>query len=127
MRWGQVHVFNNLHVVTGNDFGYSLGVGVQSRICSERNVWETPANVASQRLVRVYKDSRFFDRESLHNGQAVDLLALLRATYPDSDLSADVGWLPSLHGPIDLAADVAARVRAGAGGGRLWAGPGHAP
>ena len=127
VRWGQVHVFNNLYVATKADYSYTIGVGLQSRIYSEHNVWETPAHVGPQQLVRVYKGSRFFDRGSLHNGQPVDLPALLRSTRPDSEWSADVGWVPSLHGAIDAAVAVAARVRAGAGSGRLWTGPGHAP
>ena len=127
VRWGQVHVFNNLYVATKADYSYTIGVVLQSRIYSEHNVWETPAHVGPQQLVRVYKGSRFFDRGSLHNGQPLDLPALLRSTRPDSEWSADVGWLPSLHGAIDAAGAVAARVRACAGSGRLWTGPGHAP
>jgi pectate lyase/pectin methylesterase-like acyl-CoA thioesterase len=123
VRYGQVHVYNNLHLVRGSEFGYSLGVGIQSRLFSEHNVWDTPADVASHRLVRVYKGQTFFDRGSLHNGAPVDLNALLRATYPEAGIGTDVGWQPSLYSPVDPAHEVAARVRAHAGAGRLWMGP----
>ncbi len=122
VRYGQVHVYNNLYWVRGSDFGYSLGVGFRSRLFSEHNVWETPPAIASSRLVRVYKGQTFFDRGSLHNGAGVDLLAQLRATEAGAGISGDVGWQPALHGPIDRADEVAARVRAGAGAGRLWLG-----
>ena len=40
VRYGQVHVYNNLHVVTdAGRFGYSLGVGHRSRIVSQANAW----------------------------------------------------------------------------------------
>lgn len=124
VRFGQVHVFNNLHVVTSPaaEYGYSLGVGFQSRLFSERNVWETPAGVATARLVRVYRGDAFFDRGSLHNGMPVDLRAALLSAQPGLALGADVGWQPTLVQDLDPVADVAARVRAGAGAGRLWMG-----
>ena len=121
VRYGQVHVFNNLYVgASGGDYpyGYSLGIGVNSRIVSERNVWETPTTVSADRLARWWKGTTFVDRGSLHNGQGVDLLRAVNAAYPEARLSPDVGWQPWLHGPLDAAADVAARVRAGAGPGR---------
>ena len=117
VRYGQVHLFNNLHVVSAEaagNFGYSIGVGLQSRIFSEQNVWETPPGppgVAATKLLRVLKGQTFFDRGSLHNGQPVNLVGALA-------LTPDIGWRPVLHGAIDNAADVPARVRAGAGAGK---------
>ena len=125
VRHGQVHLFNNLHTVpaeAGADstrYGYSIGVGLGSRVFSERNVWDTPAQVPARRLARLFKGDTFFDRGSLHNGRPLDLLAALRESNPAAVLSAEVGWSPSLHGPIDDVHDVARRVRAGAGAARL--------
>ncbi len=122
VRYGQVHVFNNLFVgVKDGDYrySYSLGVGVSSRIYSERNAWDTPSGVPASQLTRWWKGNTFFDRDSLHNGQAVDLLGALRAANPTVSVSPDVGWQPWLVGPVDTAADVPAKVRAGAGAGRL--------
>jgi pectate lyase len=127
VRFGQVHVFNNLFVAAADTpypYGYSLGVGLGSRIVSENNAWETPAGVPAAQLVRVLKGSSFSDSGSWHNGQGVDLLAALRAANPALALSADVGWKPWLHPVLDAAADVPARVRAGAGAGRLQTGGG---
>ncbi|MDP2007273.1 MAG: hypothetical protein Q8K45_16475, partial [Rubrivivax sp.] len=93
-----------------------------SRIVSERNVWETPAALPTSRLLRVFKGEAFADRGSLHNGLVVDLLAAARTTPAGAALGAHPGWQPRHHGPIDDAAEVAVRVRAGAGAGRLWTG-----
>lgn len=120
VRYGQVHVYNNLYLVTGDgsQHAYSIGVGLRSRIVSEHNAWETPPTLPAQRLVRLHKGEAFFDQGSIHNGRPVDLLATLRAANPGVPLSADVGWRPSLHGPLDAATDVPTRVRAGAGAGK---------
>lgn len=122
VRYGQVHVYNNLYVAgTGipYPYGYSLGIGVQSQVFSENNVWETGPAVPARALTKLWKGTAFFDRGSLHNGRPVDLLAGLRAANPGALVSGDVGWVPAWHGPIDASADVARMVRASAGAGRL--------
>ncbi len=118
VRWGQVHLYNNLFIGEDREpyrFEYSIGVGVGSRIFSQQNAWETAPSIASRALAKLWRGTMFFDRGSLHNGRAVDLLAELRAASPGTALSADVGWAPTHHLAIDAASDVAARVRAGAG------------
>jgi len=122
VRYGQVHVYNNLYVAaTGIPYahGYSIGVGAQSRIYSENNVWETSSDIPSGALVKLWKGNAFFDRGSLQNGQSVDLGASLQAVNPAATVSADVGWQPTWHGKVDDSAAVAETVRATAGAGRL--------
>lgn len=116
VRYGQVHLYNNLFVARSDGdypYGYSIGIGLASRIVSERNVWQTPAEIPAARLARVLKGQVFSDRDSLHNGRPLDLGAALRAA--GAELGGDVGWQPRLHGPLDPVESVAARVRAGAG------------
>lgn len=124
VRFGQVHLYNNLHTVAdAAHHGYSVGVGFQSRVFSQANVWETPAAVQATHLARVFKGDRLSDRGSLHNGLPVDLLKALQAANPMLALSADVGWTPRTPSNLDEAAEVAAKVRAGAGAGRLPGSP----
>ncbi|MDI4634103.1 hypothetical protein J7U46_13680 [Pelomonas sp. V22] len=120
VRYGQVHVYNNLFV--GRDdvayrYAYSLGVGYESRLYSENNAWELPPSIKPAQIVRALKGQRFFDRGSLLNGEPVDLFGALNAGRTEA-ISADVGWQPKLHGALDPADQVAARVRSGAGAGR---------
>ena len=116
VRYGQVHLFNNLHTVhDAAAFGCSIGIGHRSRILSEHNVWETPAAVRPAQLARVLKGSTFMDRGSLHSGQPLDLLQALRA----SSLSTDIGWSPARVAAPDAAAEVPARACACAGAGQL--------
>jgi pectate lyase len=122
VRYGEVHVYNNLYAGSASGpfpYGYSIGVGVSSKVFSEHNVWETTGKVGSEQLVKLWKGSTFFDRGSLHNGKPVDLFAVLQAANPNATLSADVGWAPKLHGPLHKAEEVAREVRRSAGAGRL--------
>jgi pectate lyase len=124
VRYGQVHLFNNLHTVPdAAGYGYSIGIGHRSRIFSEHNAWETPPQVPASKLARVFKGHAFVDRGSLHNGQPLQLLQALSALPGAAPLSADVGWSPTQVPVPDPAAAVPARVRAGAGAGRLEVAP----
>lgn len=118
VRWGRVHVYNNLYLGRSDapvPFGYSIGVGRGSRIVSEHNAWETSPDIPASRLVRWLNGTRFVDRGSLHNGRPVDLLSALRQAHPEVAFEAEVGWEPTLVHRLDPAAEVAERVRAGAG------------
>ena len=118
VRYGQVHLFNNLHSVSSSAaHGYSIGVGLASRVFSEHNAWETPPDFRPQQLARAYKGEAFFDRGSLLNGHSAELLTALRLGTPA--LQGDVGWSPRLFQWLDGATEVPARVRASAGAGRL--------
>jgi len=95
VRFGRVHVASNLYSADrGEEFGYSLGVGFQSRLVSEDNTWELPAGVTAAQLIRRLKGTAFVDRGSRLNGQPVDIAAAWRAAHPGEPLSADVGWRP---------------------------------
>lgn len=123
VRFGQVHVLNNLFVARSDvpyAYGYSLGLGLQSALLSEANVWEASAGVAPGQLVRLLKGERFEDRGSWFNGQPVDLLAALRQANPGRTVQAGAGWTPPYPLAAEPAATLAPRVRAGAGAGRLW-------
>lgn len=116
VRYGRVHVYNNLFVGRADGpyaFGYSIGVGLQSRIVSEHNVWQLGAGVPPSSLVRLLRGQRFVDRGSLRDGAPADLAAMLGPS-----IDADVGWQPTLVHERDPAGRVADRVRAGAGAPR---------
>ncbi|MEO6279293.1 hypothetical protein [Roseateles sp.] len=121
VRFGRVHVASNLFSADrSEDFGYSLGVGMQSRIVSEGNAWELPAGITADRLIRRLKGTAFVDRGSRLNGQPVNILAAWRAAHPDERLSADVGWRPEeAYDTAALRSDasnrLAEQIRAGAG------------
>ncbi|WP_067276460.1 pectinesterase family protein [Mitsuaria sp. 7] len=123
VRYGQVHVANNLFVAApGGDYpyGYSIGLGIESQVLSEANVWEAAPGIVPERVVRLLKGDRLTDRGSSFNGGPFDPTRLLRAANPDKAVVDDAGWTPPYRLPIALARDVATQVRASAGTGRLW-------
>jgi len=123
VRFGEVHVANNLYLVhqaAGEAYAYSIGLGHESRVISERNVWQVPAGVDAERLVAPLKGRRFVDRGSWRNGAPVDLGAALRTAHPGVPWTEEVGWTPAFAAGLDPVEDVEAKVRAGAGAGR-WA------
>ncbi|WP_377161104.1 pectinesterase family protein [Roseateles sp. UC29_93] len=123
VRYGQVHVANNLYVAAaGGDYpyAYSIGVGIESQVLSEANAWEAAAGIGPERVVRLLKGERFEDRGSNFNDAPIDPVRWLRAANPDKAVVGEAGWTPPYRLPIELAGEVAARVRAGAGTGRLW-------
>jgi len=123
VRFGQVHVFDNLYDVDAPaTYLYSWGVGVQSAIFAQDNFFEVPASVAPARFITVFGGAAIHATGTLVNGRSerdeVDVVAAYNAAHTPA-LGTDVGWTPVLFRRIDPAQSVPARVGEGAGAGRL--------
>jgi len=95
VRYGRVHVIANLFSADqAEEVGYTLGVGIHSRIVAEHNSWQLPLGVTADKLIRRLKGTAITIRGSTVNGEPVDLLAAWAAAHPDEKLSADVDWRP---------------------------------
>ncbi|WP_449349428.1 pectate lyase family protein [Streptomyces shaanxiensis] len=121
VRFGQVHVYNNRYLAEGDDYRYSLGVSTESAIFAENNAFHTPGHIEAADLVKSWNGSALHQTGTLFNGYPVDLLAIHNAYNSGSerDLTADVGWTPTLHTKIDSAAAADRQVARGAGAGRM--------
>ncbi|MCI3277155.1 pectate lyase family protein [Streptomyces cylindrosporus] len=122
VRFGQVHVYDNRYVVPeGSEYRYSLGVSTESGIYAENNAFHTPGHIEVVDLVKSWNGTALHQTGTLFNGYPVDLLAIYDAYNSGSerDLTADVGWTPTLHGKIDSAATADREVARGAGAGRI--------
>ncbi|MBG0856290.1 pectate lyase [Streptomyces spinoverrucosus] len=119
VRFGQVHLYNNRYV-TG-DHRYSIGVGTESAVYAENNAFTTPGHIEAADLVKSWNGSALHQSGTVFNGYPVDLLAIHNAYNSGSerDLTADVGWTPTLHGRIDSAERADREVARGAGAGRI--------
>ncbi|WP_233160384.1 pectate lyase family protein [Actinophytocola xanthii] len=121
VRFGRVHVYNN-HYRLPAGLSYALGVGVESRIVADRNVFEAEPGVEPGELLYDWGGTAVTARGNLwREGRRlvpVDLVAAYNATH-DPDLGTDVGWEPSLHGRIDPAHRVPWVVDRHAGAGRV--------
>ncbi|MFD9503828.1 polysaccharide lyase family 1 protein [Streptomyces sp. NPDC060035] len=121
VRFGQVHLYNNRYVIPGEgDYRYSLGVSTESRIVAENNSFESPGHVEVADLLKSWNGSALTQRGTVFNGFPVDLVSIYNAynSGSETDLAADTGWTPALHGPVDSAERAAADVARGAGAGR---------
>ncbi|MGW2519529.1 pectate lyase family protein [Streptomyces sp. NPDC001617] len=122
VRFGQVHVYDNRYVVPeGSEYRYSLGVSTESAVYAENNAFHTPNHVEVADLVKSWNGTALHQSGTLFNGWPVDLLAIYDAYNSGSerDLTADVGWTPTLHGKIDSAGAADREVAHGAGAGRI--------
>jgi pectate lyase len=88
VRFGQVHVVNNVY--QGRNTLYALGVGVESAIFSERNVFRYPRGHPSL-AVAAYGGEHFRDTGSWFNGRP----ARLDAVASGLGLTSEVGWDPA--------------------------------
>ncbi|MET9353965.1 pectate lyase [Streptomyces sp. NPDC006617] len=122
VRFGQVHLYNNRYVVPdGAPYRYSWGVGTESALYAENNAFTTPGHVEAADLVKSWNGSALHQTGTRFNGYPVDLLAIHNAYNSGSerDLSADVGWTPTLHTVIDSAEAADRAVAGDAGAGRI--------
>ncbi|MFF3316232.1 polysaccharide lyase family 1 protein [Streptomyces sp. NPDC003035] len=122
VRFGQVHLYNNRYVVPADahDFRYALGVSTESAVYAENNAFTTPGHIEAADLVKSWNGSALHATGTLFNGFPVDLLALNNSYNSGSerDLTPDVGWAPTLHGPVTSAEQADRDVASRAGAGR---------
>lgn len=120
VRFGQVHVYNNRYLVK-DGHRYSIGVSTESALYLQNNAFTTPGHIEVADLVKSWNGSALHDEGTLFNGFPVDLLPIHNAYNSGSerDLTADVGWTPTLHTKIDSAEVADRAVARGAGAGRI--------
>jgi pectate lyase len=122
VRFGQVHVYNNYYEIPDPDtFIYALGVGVQSRIFAESNVFSLGRGVDPALLIFDWGGTTLTARDHFlraRNGRLtpIDLIATYNAAN-DPDLGSDAGWTPTLHTRIDRPSAVPHLVTHKAGSG----------
>jgi pectate lyase len=96
-----------------------LGVGVESAIVAESNVFALDSAVDPSELLYDWGGTTLTARDNLlrtgrHHTEPVDLVAVYNAAH-DPDLGTDAGWTPTLHTRITLARQVPALVSRHAG------------
>jgi pectate lyase len=90
VRFGQVHVVNNVYRGRASDTRYALGAGLESAIFSERNVFRY-RDGGPALAVADYGGDRFRDTGSWFNGRP----ARLNAVASGLGLTSEVGWDPA--------------------------------
>lgn len=98
VRFGQVHVYNNLYRVNNAaTYVYSWGVGVESSLYAENNFFETDDTVVPAALIQRYSGTALFETGTVvgarRRGEDVDVVAAWNAAN-DPDLVDAVTWTP---------------------------------
>ncbi|MCT9820471.1 hypothetical protein N3K63_09280 [Microbacterium sp. W1N] len=133
VRYGDVHVYNNLYEQTalslqestpGSDFfQYYWGAGRESSIVAESNAIELVDESTVNRIIAGWGGTELSASDTLVNGTVVDVLAAYNATAA-APLSAITRWNPRDAYAYELTpvTQVADAVRSGAGAGVLASG-----
>jgi len=100
VRFGQVHLYNNLFNVRDTaKYQYSFGVGVESQIFAEKNVFLTDRSVTPDRFITRLNGTALTVQDTLVLGarvrNPVDLVAAYNAVN-DPDLGNSTPFVPTL-------------------------------
>jgi len=101
VRFGQVHLYNNYYDLRGTpNYQYSWGVGIESAIYAEENVFVAERNFAIDRILGRFNGTALSASGNLVVGprvrNPVDLIGAYNAAN-DPDLGYDAGWVPVLN------------------------------
>ena len=119
VRFGQVHVYDNFYEIP-DAISYALGVGVESAIVAESNVFALDSAVDPSELLFDWGGTTLTARDNLlRTGRHTDPIDLVTVynTAHDPDLGTDAGWTPTLHTAITPARKVPTLVSQNAGAG----------
>ncbi|MEO8181629.1 MAG: pectate lyase [Deltaproteobacteria bacterium] len=113
VRFGQVHLYNNLYDQVGNDgYSYSWGAGFESAFYAQNNFFATDASLTPDRFIRRFDGTSLFETGTMVDvgePHAVDLVEAWNENN-DPDLTRDVGWWPARWSLIEGTSRVSATV-----------------
>jgi pectate lyase len=107
VRYGQVHVYNNLYRVNRDtNYHSTLGVGFESQIYAENNYFEFSPMYGPMEVIDGKKGTQITAVgncwKETDQCLPTDFVAEWNAKF-DPDLKADAGWKPTRYGPASAA------------------------
>lgn len=110
VRFGQVHVYNNLYQIPqatgpwGNDgYQYSWGVGKNSALYAQNNFFDLGTGVSAADVVHYWGGTAMTEQGTLVRAggkvTATSVLAAYNAANTPT-IGTDAGWTPTLHKPV---------------------------
>ncbi|MFD4033192.1 polysaccharide lyase family 1 protein [Streptomyces sp. NPDC058637] len=118
VRFGQVDSYNNHFVATkGSAYGYTYGIGAESKLVAEHNAFTVPAGFDKATILKKWSESPLTAGNNYVNGRKTDLIAVHNAGVPTEQLTEGAGWTPVLRDRVDhpLVVPVLVALKAGAG------------
>ncbi|MFI7015007.1 polysaccharide lyase family 1 protein [Streptomyces sp. NPDC050164] len=120
VRFGQVDSYNNHFVVTKDQsYGYTFGIGIESRLYATDNAFSLPKGVSAARTLKKWKEAPLTAENNYVNGRLTDLIAVHNAEIPEETLQSGAGWKPTLRTQVHPPQAIPWLVDQGAGAGRL--------
>ncbi|MBB2924586.1 polysaccharide lyase family 1 protein [Cellulomonas cellasea] len=122
VRYGQVHVYNNLYVQAEDDddlFEYYWGPGVESSLYVENNAIKLQKGTPVASVLTNWGATRFTEKGTWVNGRPVSVLDAFVAAG-GTPFGAEAGWTPTYVERLDPTNRVASIVRKEAGAGRYF-------
>lgn len=100
VRYGKVHIYNNVYkIVNPFSYVYAWGVGKESQIYAESNVFFTDQSVTPAQFITSLNGTSIYAANTRVNGAPGGLLVNVVGAYNeanDPDLGTTVGWTPTL-------------------------------
>ncbi|MET7579896.1 MULTISPECIES: pectate lyase family protein [Streptomyces] len=118
VRFGQVDSYNNHFVATrGSAYGYTYGIGAESRLVAEHNAFTLAREVDRATILKKWSESSLTAENNYVNGRKTDLVAVHNAGVPAEQLTEGAGWTPGLRTSVHhpLVVPVVVALKAGAG------------
>ncbi|MDM8084346.1 pectate lyase [Cellulomonas cellasea] len=119
VRYGQVHVYDNLYVVTGDDlYQYQWGPGTQSQLYLEDNVLRLGRGVELSSVLTNWGATQLTEKGTLVNGRPASALDAFLAAG-GAPFAGPAGWEPVHVADKDPVRSVERIVQKEAGAGRV--------
>ncbi|MEU0137741.1 polysaccharide lyase family 1 protein [Streptomyces sp. NPDC006296] len=119
VRFGQVDSYNNHFVATtGSVYGYSYGIGAESKLVAESNAFTLGSGFDRARILKKWSESSLTAENNYVNGRKTDLIAVHNAGVPAERLTEGAGWTPTLRTGVSHPLVVPFLVGLGAGAGK---------
>ena len=102
VRYGQVHVHNNYYTVDSPHFGYSLGVGHESHLYAENNIFDLHGDITAGEMLYNWGGTDIVEQGNavLRDGGGrlteTDLVEAHNEIHPDNPLGTELTWVPQL-------------------------------
>ncbi|WP_433698668.1 pectate lyase family protein [Nocardiopsis sp. CA-288880] len=107
VRYGQVHVYNNHYTVRGGLYQYSLGVGVESHVYAENNVFDLHDGIGAEEVLYNWGGDDIVEHGNavMRDGRGrlarVDLVEAYNAANPGMELGTAGTWVPEFAPDVE--------------------------
>ncbi|WP_150238263.1 pectate lyase family protein [Nocardiopsis quinghaiensis] len=107
VRYGQVHVYNNHYTVATDMYQYSLGVGFESQLYAENNLFDMRDGIGAEEIIGnwggtdIVEHGNALMRDGRGRLTGVDLVEAFNEANPDRVLGTGRTWTPEFSTRVE--------------------------